>query len=81
MLEVTVLLRNRKRIADLRGLFPGSARRRDTGTVEAVLRSREGERVPQRITLAADLIDQPNDKARLVRASEHSCPKWDETVR
>jgi ribose transport system substrate-binding protein len=48
--------------------------------VEAALRSRQGERVPQKITLAADLIDQSNYQAWLVPTSERSCPKWDEIV-
>jgi ribose transport system substrate-binding protein len=48
--------------------------------VEAALRSRGGESVPQKITLATDLIDKSNYKAWLVPISERSCPKWEEIV-
>jgi ribose transport system substrate-binding protein len=48
--------------------------------VEAALRSRAGESVPQKITLAADLIDKSNYKAWLVPTSQRSCPKWNEIV-
>ena len=48
--------------------------------VEAALRSRAGESVPQKIMLAADLIDRSNYKAWLVPTRERSCPKWDEIV-
>jgi ribose transport system substrate-binding protein len=48
--------------------------------VEAALRSRQGEHVPQNITLAADLIDQSNYKGWLVPTRERSCPKWDQIV-
>jgi ribose transport system substrate-binding protein len=48
--------------------------------VEAALRSRAGESVPPKITLAADLIDKSNDMVWLVPASERACPKWDEIV-
>jgi ribose transport system substrate-binding protein len=48
--------------------------------VEAALRSRSGERVPQKITLATDVIDKSNCKAWLVPTSERPCPKWDEIV-
>jgi ribose transport system substrate-binding protein len=46
--------------------------------VEAALRGRQGERVPRKITLAADVIDKSNDEAWLVPASE--CPKWESMV-
>jgi ribose transport system substrate-binding protein len=36
--------------------------------------------VPQKITLAADLIDRSNYKAWLVPPTERACPKWDEIV-
>jgi ribose transport system substrate-binding protein len=48
--------------------------------VEAALRSRAGESVPPKITLAADLIDKSNDMAWLVPAGERACPQWDEIV-
>jgi ribose transport system substrate-binding protein len=48
--------------------------------VEAALRNRAGESVPQKITLAADLIDHSNFEAWLVPTRERSCPKWDEIV-
>jgi ribose transport system substrate-binding protein len=48
--------------------------------VEAALRSRSGERVPQKITLATELIDGSNFKAWLMPPSERRCPKWDEIV-
>jgi ribose transport system substrate-binding protein len=48
--------------------------------VEAALRSRAGESVPQKIMLAADLIDRSNYKAWLVPTRERACPKWDEIV-
>jgi ribose transport system substrate-binding protein len=48
--------------------------------VEAALRNRAGESVPQKITLAADLIDHSNFKAWLVPTRERSCPKWDDIV-
>jgi ribose transport system substrate-binding protein len=48
--------------------------------VEAALRSRAGESVPQKITLPAELIDRSNFKAWLVPATERACPKWDEVV-
>jgi ribose transport system substrate-binding protein len=46
--------------------------------VEAALRSRAGERVPQKITLAADLIDRSNYQTWLVPPRERACPKWEE---
>jgi ribose transport system substrate-binding protein len=49
--------------------------------VEAALRSRAGESVPQQIMLAADLIDRSNYQAWLVPTRERACPKWDEIVR
>jgi ribose transport system substrate-binding protein len=49
--------------------------------VEAALRSRAGESVPQKIMLAADLIDRSNYKSWLVPTRERACPKWDEIVR
>jgi ribose transport system substrate-binding protein len=48
--------------------------------IEAALRNRAGESVPQKITLAADLIDRSNFEAWLVPTRERSCPKWDEIV-
>jgi ribose transport system substrate-binding protein len=49
--------------------------------VEAALRSRAGESVPQKIMLAADLIDRSNYKSWLVPTRERACPKWHEIVR
>jgi ribose transport system substrate-binding protein len=46
--------------------------------VEAALRSRAGESVPQKITLAADLIDRSNYQTWLVPPRERACPKWEE---
>jgi ribose transport system substrate-binding protein len=48
--------------------------------VEAALRNRAGESVPQKITLPAELIDRSNFKAWLVPTTERACPKWDEVV-
>jgi ribose transport system substrate-binding protein len=48
--------------------------------VEAALRSRAGESVPQKIALPTDLIDRSNFRAWLVPTTERACPKWDEVV-
>jgi ribose transport system substrate-binding protein len=48
--------------------------------VDAALRSRAGESVPQKITLPAGLIDYSNYQTWLVPPHERTCPKWDEIV-
>lgn len=48
--------------------------------VEAALRSRAGQSVPQKIMLPAELIDNANYKAWLVPTNQRSCPTWDEIV-
>ena len=47
----------------------------------AALRHLEGEKLPPKIMLPAEIIDQANYKAWLVPVEQRSCPEWSEVVR
>lgn len=47
----------------------------------AALRHLRGEKLPEKIMLPAEIIDESNYKAWLVPVAQRSCPDWDEVVR
>lgn len=47
----------------------------------AALRHLEGEPLPEKIMLPAEIIDRSNFKAWLVPVDQRSCPEWNEVVR
>lgn len=47
----------------------------------AALRHLEGEPLPEKILLPAEIIDKTNYKAWLVPVDQRACPEWDEVVR
>jgi ribose transport system substrate-binding protein len=47
----------------------------------AALRHLKGEPLPDKIMLAAEIIDKSNYKAWLVPVDQRSCPDWSEIVK
>ena len=47
----------------------------------AALRHLEGEKLPEKILLPAEIVDKSNYKAWLVPVNEQTCPEWSEVVK